>query len=80
MARLNGASLFTGVSSGINNTYSVLANTFKDGVTLANLNSTKASTALTSNSLGTSFKSYLTSNLTLLFNTFSTALEFLFSL
>ena len=62
MARLNGASLFTGVSSGINNTYSVLANTFKDGVTLANLNSTKASTALTSNSLGTSFKSYLTSN------------------
>ena len=62
MTRLNGASLFTGVSSGINNTYSVLANTFKDGVTLANLNSTKASTALTSNSLGTSFKSYLTSN------------------
>lgn len=62
MARLDGASLFTGLSSGLNNTYSVLANTFKDGVTLANLNSTEASTALTSNSLGTSFKSYLTTN------------------
>jgi len=60
--KLDGTSLFTGISSGLNNTYSVLSNTFKDGVTLANLNSTEATTALTSNSLGTSFKSYLTTN------------------
>ena len=62
MARLDGSSLFMGVTSGLNNTYSVLSNTFKDGITLANLNSTEASTALSSNSLGTNFKSYLTTN------------------
>ena len=60
--KLDGTSLFTGISSGLNNTYSVLSTAFKDGVTLANLNSTDATTALTSNSLGTNFKSYLTSN------------------
>lgn len=62
MARLDGSSLFTGVTSGLNNTYSVLSTTFKDGVSLANLNSNKATSALTNNSLGTSFKSYLTTN------------------
>ena len=47
--KLDGTSLFTGISSSLNNTYSVLSSTFKDGVTLANLNSTEATTALTTN-------------------------------
>lgn len=59
---LDGASLFSSVSSGLNNTYSVLSSTFKDGITLANLSSANATTALNSNSLSSNFKSYLATN------------------
>lgn len=63
MARLiDGSSLFTTMNSGLTNTYSILSSTFTDGVTLSNLASTNATTALTSNGLGTNFKSYLQTN------------------
>lgn len=62
MARLDGTSLFTGITSGFNNTYSVLTNALGNNITLESLSSSTANTALTSNSLNSNFKSYLTSN------------------
>lgn len=60
--RLDGTSLFTSMNSGLSNTFSVLSSTFSDGITLANLAKTDATTALTSNGLGQNFKSYIQSN------------------
>lgn len=59
---IDGTSLFTSMNSGLTNTYSVLSSQFSDGITLSNLASKNATTALTSNGLNTNFKSYLQSN------------------
>lgn len=60
--RLDGTSLFTTMNSGLNNTFSVLSNTFSDGITLQNLAKNDATTALSSNGLNQNFKSYLQTN------------------
>jgi Ca2+-binding EF-hand superfamily protein len=59
---LDGTSLFTGMNSGLTNTFAILSSTFKDGVTLKNLSNANATSALTSNGLGVNFKSYLQTN------------------
>ena len=60
--RLNGSSLFTGFNSGLTNTYSLLANQYKDEVTLENLNKALSNTNVTNTAYGSTFASYLTSN------------------
>ena len=60
--RIDGTSLFSSMNSGLSNTYSVLASTFTDGITLKNLTSTDATNALTSNGLTQNFKSYMQTN------------------
>lgn len=60
--RLDGTSLFTSMNSGLSNTFSVLSSTFSDGITLKNLGTTDATTALNSNGLGQNFKSYIQTN------------------
>ena len=62
MSRLSGASLFATATSGLTNTYSVLAQQFTDGLTLENLSSSDATTLLSNNSISQSFKSYLQTN------------------
>lgn len=66
MARLDGTSLFTSVSSGFNNTYSILSKSFSNGITLENLASKTANDAMTQNGATSNFKSYLSTN----FNSF----------
>ena len=60
--RLNGSSLFTGFNSGLTNTYSLLANQYKDDITLDNLNKALTNTNVTNTAYGSTFASYLTSN------------------
>ncbi len=60
--RLDGTSLFTSMNSGLGNTFSVLSSAFSDGITLKNLATTDATTALNSNGLGQNFKSYIQTN------------------
>lgn len=59
---IDGTSLFTSMNSGLSNTYSVLSSAFSDGITLKNLATNDATTALTSNGLGQNFKSYIQTN------------------
>lgn len=59
---LDGTSLFTGMNSGLTNTFAILSSTFNDGVTLKNLANANANNALTSNGLGVNFKFYLQTN------------------
>jgi len=61
MSTLNGQSLFTGIASGLNSTYSVLANASTDGVTLKSILAAKNNTAL-NNSLNQTFASYIQEN------------------
>ncbi len=60
--RLDGSSLFTGINSGLNSTFSLISNQYKDGVTLENLNKSLTNTNITNTSLGSTFASYLTTN------------------
>ena len=60
--RLNGSSLFTGINSGLTNTYSLLSNQYKDGITIDNLNKALTNTNVTNTAYGSTFASYLTSN------------------
>lgn len=60
--RLNGSSLFTGFNAGLTNTYSLLSNQYKDGITLENLNKALTNTNVTNTAYGSTFASYLTSN------------------
>ena len=61
---IDGASIFTAVGTGFNNTFSTLSQQFPNGLTLENLASKEANTALSSNSQSGAFKQYLTSNFT----------------
>ncbi len=60
--RLNGSSLFTGISSGLTNTYSLLSNQYQDNITIENLNKALSNTNITNTAYGSTFASYLTSN------------------
>ncbi len=59
---LDGSSLFTSMNTGLTNTFGILANAFNGDVTLANLASKDANSALSSNGLNQNFKSYLQTN------------------
>lgn len=59
--RLNGTSLFTGVYSGLNTTFSTLANANADGVTLESITAARSNTTLNS-SLNQTFASYMQTN------------------
>ena len=60
--RLDGSSLFTGINSGLTNTFSLLTNQYKDGITLENLNKALTNTEITNTAYGSTFASYLTTN------------------
>ena len=60
--RIDGTSLFTSMNTGLSNTFSVLSTTFSEGITLKNLATNEATSALTSNGLGQNFKSYIQTN------------------
>lgn len=60
--RLDGSSLFTGINSGLTNTFSLLSGQYKDGITLENLNKALTNTNVTNTAYGSTFASYLTSN------------------
>lgn len=60
--RLDGSSLFTGINSGLTNTFSLLSNQYQEGITLENLNKALTNTNVTNTAYGSTFASYLTSN------------------
>ena len=60
--RLDGSSIFTGINAGLTNTFSLLSNQYKDGITLDNLNKALTNTEVTNTLNGSTFASYLTSN------------------
>lgn len=59
--KLNGTSLFSGITSGLSSTYSLLASQYSGGVTLANLSDARTNSSLTS-SLNQNFASYMQTN------------------
>mgnify|MGYP001809674938 CR=1 FL=1 len=61
MTTTNGSALFTGIYSGLTSTYSLIANNYTDGVTLANVSAAKTNSSLQS-SLNSTFASYIQSN------------------
>ena len=60
--RLDGSSLFTGINSGLTNTFSTLSSQYQEGITLENLNKALTNTNITNTMYGSTFASYLTSN------------------
>lgn len=60
--RLDGSSLFTGINSGLTNSFSLLSSQYSDGLTLENLNSALTNKNVTNTAYGSTFASYLTSN------------------
>lgn len=60
--RLDGTSLFTGINSGLSNTFAQLSGQFADGVTLENLTESLSNTNTLNNLNNTSFASYMTNN------------------
>lgn len=60
--RLDGTSMFTGINSGLANTFAQLTGQYTDGITLENLNKALTNTAITSTTYGTTFASYMTNN------------------
>lgn len=60
--RLDGSSLFTGINSGLTNSFSLLSSQYSDGLTLENLNSALTNTNVTNTAYGATFASYLSTN------------------
>ena len=60
--RLDGSSLFTGINSGLTNSFSLLSSQYSDGLTLENLNKALTNTNVTNTPYGATFASYLTTN------------------
>ena len=61
--RLDGTSMFTGISSGLTNAFTQLNSQYEDGITLDNLNKALTNTNnLTNNAYNTTFASYMTNN------------------
>jgi Ca2+-binding EF-hand superfamily protein len=61
METLNGSALLSGIYSGLTNTYSLIANQYPEGVTLANISAARANPSLNT-SLNQTFASYMQSN------------------
>lgn len=61
--RLDGTSMFTGISSGLTNAFAQLNSQYNDGVTLDNLNKALTNSNYIANSgINTTFASYMTNN------------------
>ena len=60
--RLDGSSLFTGISSGLTNTFAALSGQYPEGITLENLNKALTNTNITNTAYGSTFASYLSGN------------------
>ncbi|MBR1775554.1 EF-hand domain-containing protein [bacterium] len=60
--RLDGSSLFSGISSGLSNSFSLLSSQYSDGLTLDNLNKALTNTNVTNTAYGATFASYLSTN------------------
>lgn len=60
--RLDGSSLFTGISSGLTNTFAALSGQYQDGITVENLNKALTNTNITNTAYGSTFASYLAGN------------------
>ena len=61
--RLDGTSMFTGITSGLTNAFTQLSNQYEDGVTLENLNKALTNSNFINNGVANgTFASYLTSN------------------
>jgi len=64
--RLDGSSLFSGISSGLSNSFQLLSSQYTDGLTVENLNKALTNTNVTSSAYGATFASYINTN----FNSF----------
>ena len=60
--RLDGSSMFTGINSGLTNTFTQLSGQYADGITLDNLNKALTNCNVINTSYGATFASYMTSN------------------
>ena len=60
--RLDGTSLFSGINSGLSNTFAQLSAQYSDGLTLENLTSSLTNSNLINTTYGASFASYMTNN------------------
>jgi hypothetical protein len=60
--RLDGSSLFSGISAGLTNSFSLLSSQYSDGLTVENLNKALTNTNVTSTAYGATSASYLTTN------------------
>lgn len=58
---LNGASLLSGITSGLTSTYSLLASQYTNGLTLSDISTARSNTALSS-TLNQNFASYMQTN------------------
>lgn len=62
--RLDGTSMFSGINSGLTNTFAQLTSKYKDGLTLENLTSSLNDSNLINTTYGATFASYMTNNFT----------------
>ena len=60
--RLDGTSMFAGINSGFQNTFTQLTSKYSDGLTLENLTSSLQDSNLMNTTYGATFASYMTSN------------------
>ena len=60
--RLDGTSMFTGINSGLSNTFAQLSAQYQDGLTLENLTASLTNSNLINTTYGASFASYMTNN------------------
>lgn len=60
--RLDGSGIFSGIYSGLNSTYAMLAQQYPDGVTLESFTNKDANKNLANNYLNPSFKQYMQTN------------------
>lgn len=60
--RLDGTSLFTGINSGLTNTFAQLSSQYADGLTLENLTESLSNSNLINTNYGATFASYMTNN------------------
>ena len=62
--RLDGTSMFTGINSGLSNTFAQLSAQYSDGLTLENLTNSLTNSNLINTTYGATFASYMTNNFT----------------
>ena len=60
--RLDGTSMFTGINSGLSNTFAQLSAQYQDGLTLENLTASLTNSNFINTTYGASFASYMTNN------------------